>query len=241
MKTRPNVLGVVMARAGSKGLADKHMQPLLGRPVIDYTLDHVRASRLLTRAIVSSDSRAVLGLAADRGFSVLERTPELCTDTASVQAVMLHAVKHVEANGFFPDAAVILYGNVAVRGADVIDRAIAHWQETRCDSVRTFCPVGKWHPGWMSRLNGDVVEPLRPGSIHRRQDLEAVYLHDGAAVVMSIESLKRGLSTPDDPHAMFGVDRRGILTEMGETVEIDHRRDLYWAEAVLRDRKELAA
>jgi len=40
---------------------------------------------------------------------------------------------------------------------------------------------------------------------------------------------------------MFGIDRRGVLTEMGETIEIDHRRDLYWAEAVLREQKELAA
>ena len=40
-----------------------------------------------------------------------------------------------------------------------------------------------------------------------------------------------------DPHAFFGIDRRAIQTEMGETVEIDHQRDLFWAEAVLRDRQ----
>lgn len=231
-----NVLGVIMARAGSKGLADKHVLPLLGRPVIAYTFDHVKRSQRLTRTIVSSDSQAVLKLAQEAGLATIARPAELCTDTASVQAVMLHALDASERDGFRADAAVILYGNVAVRGDDVIDRAIAHWEQTRCDSVRTFCPVGKWHPGWMSKLNGDVVEPLRPGSIHRRQDLEPVYLHDGACVVMSRASLERGRTHPDDPHAMFGVDRRGILTEMGETVEIDHRRDLYWAEAVLRER-----
>lgn len=233
-----NVLGVIMARAGSKGLADKHVLPLLGRPVIAYTFDHVKRSKRLTRTIVSSDSPGVLQLAQDAGFMTIARPPELCTDTASVQAVMLHALDAAERDGFCADAAVILYGNVAVRGDDVIDRAIAHWEQTRCDSVRTFCPVGKWHPGWMSKLNGDIVEPLRPGSIHRRQDLEPVYLHDGACVVMSRAALERGRAIPDDPHAMFGVDRRGILTEMGETVEIDHKRDLYWAEAVLRERME---
>jgi hypothetical protein len=46
----------------------------------------------------------------------------------------------------------------------------------------------------------------------------------------------RGRRTPADPHAFFGEDRRGVETEAGETVEIDARRDLYWAEAVLRDR-----
>ncbi|MBC7783578.1 MAG: NTP transferase domain-containing protein [Burkholderiales bacterium] len=237
---RATVLGVVMARAGSKGLADKHTLPLLGRPVIDYTLEHVRSSALLTSTVVSSDSTGVLQLAARRGFDVLHRPPHLCTDIASVQAVMLHALDASEQSGVRFDAAVILYGNVAVRGEGVIDRAIQHWCDTRCDSVRTFCTVGKWHPAWMSHLRGDIVEPLRPGSIHRRQDLEPVYLHDGAAVVMSRDSLLRGQATPDDPHAMFGTDRRGVETQMGETIEIDHRRDLYWAEAVLREQQEQA-
>src|SRR5690606_7546103 len=109
-------------------------------------------------------------------------------------------------------------------------------QRTGCDSVRTFCPVGKWHPAWMSKLNGEIVEPLQAGSIHRRQDLTPLFLHDGAVVACSRQSMLRGRRHPEDPHAFFGVDRRGIRTEMGETVEIDHQRDLYWAEAVLRER-----
>jgi hypothetical protein len=48
----------------------------------------------------------------------------------------------------------------------------------------------------------------------------------------------RGEEFPNDPHAFFGIDRRGIPTEMGETVEVDHLRDLYWAEAVLRARTQ---
>ena len=39
---------------------------------------------------------------------------------------------------------------------------------------------------------------------------------------------------PEDPHAFFGTDRRAIETGMADTVEVDHQRDLYWAEAVLR-------
>jgi CMP-N-acetylneuraminic acid synthetase len=90
----------------------------------------------------------------------------------------------------------------------------------------------------MSRLEGDRVVPLHPGSIHRRQDLAPTFLHDGAVVAVSRASMLRGERTPQDPHAFFGQDRRGIQTEMGETIEIDHIRDLYWAEAVLRDRRE---
>jgi CMP-N-acetylneuraminic acid synthetase len=149
---------------------------------------------------------------------------------------MLHALEIVESSGSYHfDALVVLYGNVPVRGKDVTDRAIELLESTGCDSVRSFCPVGKWHPAWMSQMDGDKVIPLHPGSIHRRQDLTPLFLHDGAVVALSRRSMLRGRECPDDPHAFFGVDRRGILTEPGETVEIDHRRDLYWAEAVLRD------
>ena len=230
-----NVLGVVLARAGSAGLKNKHVLPLLGRPVISYTFDHAAEARLLTRVVVSSDCPQVLRIAGGAGFETIVRPSGLATAEASVQDVMLHAMEQVEARpGFRADALVVLYGNVPVRGAGVIDAAIRALDQTGCDSVRSFCPVGKWHPAWMSKLQDDHVVPIQPGSIHRRQDLDPLFLHDGAVVAVSRNSMLRGRENPNDPHAFFGDDRRAIRTEMGETVEIDHLRDLFWAEAVLR-------
>ena len=232
-----NVLGVILARAGSAGLKNKHLLPLLGKPVISYTFEHARAAGLLGRTVVSSDSADVLRLATAAGLETIARPAPLATAEASVQDVMLHAMEQVEARSSFKaDALVVLYGNVPVRPQRAINRAIQLLRETGCDSVRSFCAVGKWHPTWMSKLDGDRVTPLHPGSIHRRQDLDPLYLHDGAVVAVSRASMLRGESSPQDPHAFFGVDRRGIRTEIGETVEIDHLRDLYWAEAVLRER-----
>jgi CMP-N-acetylneuraminic acid synthetase len=220
------------------GLPNKHLLPLLGRPVISYTLDHARAAARLTRVVVSSDCGRIRKLAEANWFETIARPPELATSDASVQDVLLHALDTVEQRASFrADAVVVLYGNVPARGDGVIDRAIDLLESTRCDSVRSFCPVGKWNPAWMHRLaDDDQVMMLKPNSIHRRQDLEPLYLHDGAVVAVSRASLLRGRESPDDPHAFFGVDRRGIRTEIGETVEIDHLRDLYWAEAVLRER-----
>lgn len=232
---RMNVLGIILARAGSVGLAQKHLLPLLGRPVISYTFDHARRSKLLTRVVVSSDCANIRRLAEAAFFPTITRPAELATSDASVQSVLLHALAAVERESpFRADAVVVLYGNVAVRGAGVTDQAIRMLAETGADSVRSFCPVGKWHPAWMSRLAGDVVEPLQPGSIHRRQDLPSLFLHDGAVVAVRRASLLRGEANPADPHAFFGSDRRGFETGVGETIEIDERRDLFWAEAVLR-------
>ena len=233
-------LGVILARAGSIGLANKHMLPLLGQPVIQYTFDHARAARRLSDIVVSSDCPHVRQAAIHAGLATLARPPQLATADATVQAALLHAMHAVEASKSVKfDAIVTLYGNCPIRGDGVIDRALEELERSGCDSVRTFCPVGKWHPKWMSRLNDGVVEALHAGSIHRRQDLEPLFLHDGAVVAVTRASMLRGDAMPEDPHAFFGVNRRGIETAMGETVEVDHLRDLYWAEAVLRERKAM--
>lgn len=232
------VLAVILARAGSAGLKDKHLLPLLGRPVVTYTFEHVRAASRITRTVVSSDCSEIRRLAEQCWFETIARPPELATADASVQDVLLHAMKTVESRSpFRADAVVAVYGNVPVRPDGILDQAIELMQQTHCHSVRSFCPVGKWHPAWMATLDGDRVEPLQNGSIHRRQDLTPLWLHDGAVVAVSRDALLRAESNPADPHAFFGDDRRAIRTEPGQAVEIDHHRDLLWAEAVLRERE----
>jgi CMP-N-acetylneuraminic acid synthetase len=234
-----NVLGIVLARAGSAGLANKHLLPLCGKPVIEYTFEHAAQSKLLTDVVVSTDCPEIKKLATKQGLWVIDRPAKLATATASVQDAMLHAMENFEitARSFKADALVTLYGNVPIRPTGAIDQAIDILQKTGCDSVRSFCPVGKWHPNWMSRLAGDKVEPLVAGSIHRRQDLEELFLHDGAVVAVARNSMLRGKEFPADPHAFFGIDRRGFKVESGQTVEIDSARDLFLADAILREKQ----
>jgi N-acylneuraminate cytidylyltransferase len=235
-----NTLGVILARGGSQGLKSKHLLPLLGRAVIGHTFAHVHAAQRLTRVVVSSDCPRILALAAANGFDVVRRPAELATDTASVQDVLLHALDAIEVRTTARfDAVATLYGNVPVRPPGIIDEAILLLESSHCDSVRSFCPVGKWHPAWLSSLDGDRAIALRPGSIHRRQDLEPLFLHDGAIVVSSRASMEAGRANRSDPHAFFGTDRRAVRTEFGAAVEVDTRRDLLLAEAILRDQATL--
>ena len=168
------------------------------------------------------------------GFMTVNRPAELATSDASVQASLLHACREIEKTGYSCDAIALLYGNCPVRPAGLIDEAIEMLEKTGCDSVRSFAPVGKMHPNWMARVEGSVVKPYLPGSIHRRQDLEPLYFHDGGIVVVTRKALDLQLEKPGDPHAFFGVDRRAVMTEAAGVVEIDRPVDLFLAEAVLR-------
>jgi len=234
-------IGVILARAGSKGLPDKCVLPLLGQPVISYTIGHALASRRLGDVVLTTDSQPAAALGVEAGILVVPRPAELATDSARVDAAVRHAVSWYEARTGEPaDAVVILYGNIPVRAEGIIDRCIEHLERTGCSSVRTVAPVSKQHPDWIHRLDGDRMVQFRPNSIHRRQDLEPLYYHDGAVVAVTRASLFAAADS-NDPHAFFGPDRRAVIQEPGDTVDIDTMIDLFQAEAILRYQREIRA
>src|SRR5438128_410381 len=119
------ILGIILARAGSEGLKNKHLLPLLGRPVISYTFDTARGAKRLSRVVVTTDSAQIRQLAQQSMLETIVRPPQLATADASVQATLLHALHAVEARSSFrADGIAVLYGNVPIRGQGAIDRAV---------------------------------------------------------------------------------------------------------------------
>jgi N,N'-diacetyllegionaminate synthase len=229
------VLGVILARAGSKGLPDKCVRPLLGRPVIDYTFDHVKASRRLTASVLTTDSEPAKDIARRRGIEVIDRPAELAIDTATVDAAARNAVEAWELEHHQGvDIIVLLYGNIPVRAEGLIDRAVEHLHRTGADSVRSVAPVAKQHPDWVHRLDGDRMTQFRVNSIYRRQDLEPLFYHNGAVAAMTRRALFGALKTPNDFQSFLGGDRRAIVCDPEDAVDIDGPMDLAVAEAILR-------
>ncbi len=226
-------LAVILARAGSKGLPSKNALPCAGRPVITWTIDHALQSASVDRVVVSTDGVELKAIAASLGVDVVHRPHKLADDTATVDAAARQAVLAVDPKAVF-DTVVILYGNVPVRPADLTDRAVAKLRDSGCDSVQSVCPVGKHHPYWMKELNDDVMLQHVPNRVYRRQDLPPLFELDGGMIAVTREALFT--EVPDEPHAFLGVDRRAVVTQTGDVVDIDEELDLIVAEAILRRR-----
>ena len=244
-------LAVILARAGSKGLPGKNVLPLAGRPMIAHTIEAACRSSSIDAVCVTTDLPAAAEAARSLGVFVIDRPPQLATDTAPVIAAVCHAVSLYEEAHRPVTHVAILYGNVPVRPPGIIDRAVTYLIETGADSVRSLTPVEKQHPDWLHRLDGDRMVQYRKNSIDRRQDLEPLYYHDGAVVAVVRDGLDRwagirglgdqgrrtaGITTQGDPHAFLGEDRRGIVSEGGPTVDVDSMDDLHIAEAIIRSR-----
>jgi CMP-N-acetylneuraminic acid synthetase len=231
-------IAIIIGRAGSKGLKHKNMRLLGGKPLTAWTVEHALNSKKPDAVILSSDGPDILAVGKNYGIHAYERPAELSGDTVTVDAAVRHGVSCWEKQtGKQAQYIAILYANVALRAADLTDRAIAKLIDTGCDSVQTVYNVGKTHPLWMRKLTGegnDVVEPYIPNEIYRRQDLPPVYMLNSG--VLAVRRVNLFDVDPLHPHNFLGKDRRAIVTGQTDVVDIDDEIDLLFAEAVLNHR-----
>lgn len=230
-RAETHVLAVILARAGSKGLPSKNILPIAGRPMIAHTIAEAKAAERVDAVCVTTDLSKAADVARELGVFIVERPPELASDTATVDSAVRHAVETYERLRKPVSHVVILYGNVPIRAPGIIDKAIDHLIATGCDSVRSVTPVDKQHPDWLHRLEGDKLVQFRKNSIYRRQDLEPLFYHDGA--VLAVTRASMFVTSRDDNHAFLGKDRRAVVSEGGPTVDVDSPADLRLAEGLL--------
>jgi len=234
-------LGLILARAGSKGAPGKNRALLADRPCACWTFDHAKEAKSLSRIALSSDDDALIELAANEGIEPIKRPAALAADDAPIDAAARHAVQTLDDDSL--DPIVLLYANVPVRPTGLIDRAVDRLRETGADSVQSYAPVGKHHPWWTARVDvhSGVIEPWEGETLNhgvfRRQDLPPAHIPDGGVVVVTRRALFLEVkSAPPGPHAFLGADRRGVINPSGAVVDIDSPIDLRVAEAILRER-----
>ena len=240
-------LAIILGRAGSKGVPGKNSTPIAGTPCAAWTIAHALASETVGMVVLSSDDPRLMGLAREMGIVAVERSAEMASDTATVDGAVREAVGRL---GKYQDMGgtpmprtpiVILYANVPVRPAGLVDRAVRRMLETGCDSVQSYAPVGKMHPWWTARVDaesgrvraweGDVLNH----GVYRRQDLPPAFVPDGGVLVVTRAALCGEIAGVESrPHAFFGADRRGVVNEEGAVVDIDSPVDVLVAEAMLK-------
>lgn len=174
------VLGVICARAGSKGIINKNIQLLDNKPLIWYSIVAVNHAKLLTRTIVSTDSIPILSVAKRFGAEVpFLRPPELADDKSRIDDAVLHALNYCEAEeGKQYDAVVLLQNSTLRLGID-IDKCIELLNDG--DAVMSISPAESYQ---IYSIAGNKLIPqfILP-DIYRRQDV-SLYTPNGAVYAM---------------------------------------------------------
>jgi CMP-N-acetylneuraminic acid synthetase len=226
------ILGLIPARGGSKGVPNKNLAPLCGRPLLAYTADAARESARLTRTIVSTDDEALAAAARALGLEVpFMRPQELAADDTPMLPVMLHATTAVSRAGFAVDAVVLLQPTSPLRRGEHIDAAVDLLARTGADSVVSVVEVPHhFNPVSLLTLLDGRLQPFLPGpTVSRRQDKPRVLARNGPAV-LAVRTAVLAAGT------LYGDDCRPIVMSAEDSIDIDTPWDLSMAELLLQRR-----
>jgi CMP-N,N'-diacetyllegionaminic acid synthase len=228
------VLGVIPARGGSKGIPGKNLVVVGGRPLICHTFDAARASRTLTRIVLSTDDEQIAQLGRAEGIEVpFIRPAALAADDTPMLDVLRHAIAAV---GSRPEIVVLLQPTSPLRRSEHIDAAVSTLEESGADSVVSVVAVPhQFTPGSLLQLDaGRLVSLTGQATAARRQDKPVLYARNGPAVLVT-------RTTVLESGSLYGSDSRPFLMSREDSIDVDEPFDLEMVEAVLAHRRGHAA
>lgn len=233
-KKKEVVLGIIAARGTSKGLANKNMKLLRGRPLIEYSIDAALRSKVLDKIIVSTDSLKIAEFAKAKKIDVpFLRPASLARDDTLMLDVLRHAIRFMEQkNAFYPDIIVLLQPTSPLRQFFHIREGLEKLIRSKADSVISLSEA-EHSPYWMKKLAAkDRVKPFitdKNSSITLRQKLPRVYRINGALYITRRDVIIR-------ENRILGKDARAIIMAPEDSVDIDTMLDFQLAELILKKR-----
>jgi CMP-N,N'-diacetyllegionaminic acid synthase len=224
-----NVLGLVPARGGSKGIPGKNIRLLHGRPLLAYALDSARASRVVSRVVLSTDDETIASVGQACGLEVPYLRPSvLATDDAPMAPVIEHAVAYLSTEGWTADVIVLLQPTSPLRTPAHIRQSVELLLETGADSVVSVVELPQHlSPDYVMRIeNGRLVHYLPEGErVTRRQDARVACIRDGTVYTFWRRTLL-------DKGNIYGDNCWPMFVPAHESLTIDSPRD--WIEAERR-------
>lgn len=229
-------LALIPARGGSKGLPRKNLLPLVGRPLIAWTIGAALAAKLVDRVVVTTDDPEIADVSREAGADVpFLRPAELALDTSPSIDAVLHALDFLEAEGQPFDYLALLEPTSPLRAEGDIDRAVRLLadNEDRADAVVSVGEVHMEHPGIVKRVEDGYLRPYVDDavSVTRRQDLSAALFPYGVIYLVKVEVLRATRSFYPERTIPLPIER-------WQNYEIDDAYDLACVEAVLNLRRK---
>ena len=234
---KKNIVALIPARSGSKGVPKKNICLLAGKPLIAWTIETAIACPSLDRIIVSTDDLKIAHIASNYGAEVPFLRPlELAQDDTPDLPVYQHTLSWLaEHEDYHPDIVVWLRPTSPLRTVQDIEKAIQLLKKTGADCVRSIS-LAEHHPYWMKRLDGNddslkpFVEGIDEAKFYRRQLLPPVYRLNGAVdVSVSKNVLENGL--------LYQGDIRGYVMPQDRSVHIDNKIYFALAELLIKERE----
>lgn len=216
---------IIPARGGSKGIKNKNIVNVCGKPLIFYTINpalKIRGSGLVDKVIVSTDSRRIAEISGKLGADVpFLRPKNISGDKAKSIDFILHAVSYFEKRGIFYDYVILLQPTSPLRNYDDIKKAVNLYLNNKQDSLISVCREERVDETELYHKNNNVGVPLSIDHNKgiRRQDLKELFIRNAAIYITSVKYLKKNRRVISDSPLLFEMPEKRSL-------DIDTKNDL---------------
>ena len=226
-----NVVAIIPARGGSKGLKNKNIAPLLGKPLIYYTIQAAKKSRYVDRVIVSTDSEEIREIAIQlEAEAPFLRPPELAGDTATSESVLKHAVEWLEENeNYKSDIVVYLQCTDIFRKRYMIDHLVEKLVEDT--KLETAFVAFSTHKKFWKKEGDDYCRLSEKVYVPRQKSKNLLREDAGMACATRLEIIKQGYRIGDNVYILENQDEYSMI-------DIHDARTLYLAEKALEREKK---
>lgn len=229
------ILSIIPARGGSKGIKRKNLKTILNKPLIEYSIEASLNSKYISRTILSSEDEEILNVAKKCACETIKRPDELALDETKTAPVMLHVLNELEKEGYKADYVVLLQPTCPLRDTEYIDRAFDYYFEKikeGYDSCFSAFDIGYTHAKWKIMHDGKV-ESLYDHRIRpRRQEIEQHYkmiCENGAFYALPWDTLK-------EVKDFIGYNPIAYITP--RVIDIDTVKDFEQVEKILIERNK---
>lgn len=234
---KKEILAIIPARGGSKGIKHKNMVLVDGKPLIQYTIEAAKESRYITRAIVNSDDEEILRFAESQDIETVVRPPELAQDNTPMKDVICDQLSRLrQKENYVPDIILLLQPTSPLRTGKHIDEAMEKLIHSEGDALVSVIEEPHLHsPYSVMKLNteGYLEFFLKEGlKFTSRQEKPKFYARNGAAIyaVYTDVYLKTG--------SLYGTKCVPYEMSLEDSVDIDDQMDLFLLKCMLNYKQE---
>lgn len=224
-----NNLAVILARSGSKGVKNKNIKLLNGKPLMVYTIESALQSLQFSCVHVSTDSEVYAEIALGAGAEVpFLRNENLASDTACSSDALRFVVKKYEERGMTFDTVTLLQPTSPLRDIKDIQGAFAVFEEKAADSVVSVCEV-EHSPKLCNTLGADnsMYGFVDLSKVGRRQDMSTYYRLNGAIYIQKTSLLM-------EQGNLYGEKSYAYVMSQEHSVDIDTELDFLIAETIMK-------
>lgn len=227
------IVAIITARGGSKGLPRKNILPLMGKPLISWTIEAALKSKYIDATYVSTEDNEIANISSKFGAHVIERPPELAEDNTSSELVILHAIEWLIKQNTKPSIIVLLQPTSPLRNEIHIDEAIELYLKNRAQCViSVFEPAHTPIKAYVE-CEGGFISGLYSldAPYMRRQDLPRAFQPNGAIYLFDrINFMKERMIPRKNVYPYIMSER--------ESADIDTKDDMLRIELILREKND---